>query len=247
MLPRFSYRLILLLALCAGVAIQPCLAEEALITSAHYPNGEVVPYILNNTNLTPHYIVILFPGGSGDMNIHMQDGKPAYTLKKNFVIRTRHLLVDQEFATVATNSTQSEQRIQALLDDLLRRFPSAQIYLMSTSNGTFDSLKLAAYLADKIAGEIHTSSLDIVSTFDARKYKNRQLLVHHALDGCHATPFSSAQASHQQYGTELLVMNGGKSEGDACKPFAYHGYNGIERETITAIKNWIKQGAPPKP
>jgi hypothetical protein len=37
-------------------------------------------------------------------------------------------------------------------------------------------------------------------------------------------------------------MTGGKSVGNDCEPFAYHGYNGIERETIDAIKKWIKQG-----
>ena len=243
MFGKSIYRLALLLAVATGISIQPCLASEDLITSAHYQSGEVVPYILNYTNLTPHYVVILFPGGSGEVNPHMVDGKLVYKFKNNFLVRTRPLMVDAEFATVTTNSTQSVQRIQAILDDLSQRFPAAQIYLMSTSNGTFDSLKLAEYLSDKIAGEIHTSSLDIVSSFDARKYKNRQLLVHHAHDACRATPFGSAQVAHEQYGTELIVMDGGISVGDACHAFAYHGYNGIERETIAAIKQWIKQAS----
>jgi hypothetical protein len=36
-------------------------------------------------------------------------------------------------------------------------------------------------------------------------------------------------------------MEGGSSVGNPCKAFAYHGYNGIERETVDAIKRWIKQ------
>jgi hypothetical protein len=35
------------------------------------------------------------------------------------------------------------------------------------------------------AGEIHTSSLNKIHEFDARKYKNRQLVVHHRNDGCY--------------------------------------------------------------
>ena len=31
-------------------------------------------------------------------------------------------------------------------------------------------------------------------------------------------------------------MDGGTSVGNVCKAFAYHGYNGIERETVDAIK-----------
>jgi hypothetical protein len=37
-------------------------------------------------------------------------------------------------------------------------------------------------------------------------------------------------------------MEGGISVGDPCEAFAHHGYNGIEKETVYAIKNWIKQG-----
>ena len=242
---KFKYLLAMQLAFAIVFSMQACHADEELITTAHYQNGDVVPYILNDINLSPRYVIILFPGGSGEVNPHLEDGKLVYKFKKNFVVRTRPLIVDEGFATVTTNSTQSPERIQAILDDLKHRFPTAQIYLMSTSNGTYDSMKLADYLSDKIAGEIHTSSLDIVRSFDARKYKNRQLLVHHAHDLCHVTPFSAAQAAHEQFGTELLTMDGGISVGNLCGPFAHHGYNGIERETINAIKKWVKQGPGP--
>jgi hypothetical protein len=219
-----------------------CLAGEDLITTAHNNSGEIIPYILNYANLTPRYVIILFPGGAGNMDPHLEDGKLVYGFKKNFVIRTRRFIVDNEFATVATNASQSKERIQAILDDLKNRFPTAQIYLMSTSKGTFDSMELAGYLSDKIAGVIHTSSLARIAAFDAGQYKNRQLVVHHRDDGCQVTPFSAAQASHDKYGTELIAMEGGISVGDPCEPFGHHGFNGIESETIAAIKQWIKQG-----
>ncbi len=218
-----------------------CLAGEELITTAHDKGGETIPYVLNYTHLSPKYVIILFPGGAGNVDPHMKNGKLVYAFKNNFVLRARNLIVDDEFVTVATNASQVEERIQAILDDLKGRFPAAQIYLMGTSKGTFDTMALAGYLSDKIAGEIHTSSLQRIASFDARKYKNRQLVVHHRHDSCHATPFSAAQTSHDRYGTELIVMEGGISAGDPCKPFAHHGYNGIESETIAAIKKWIKQ------
>ncbi|MGZ3254005.1 MAG: hypothetical protein ACXU7D_06815, partial [Burkholderiaceae bacterium] len=145
-------------------ATQFCHAAEELITTAQSKNGDTVPYILNYKNLTPKYVVILFPGGNGNMDPHMEDGKLAYAFKGNFVIRTRKFIVDDEFATVATNSTQSAERIQVILDDLKSRFPSAKIYLMGTSKGTHDTIALAGYLSDRIAGEIHTSSLQNIST-----------------------------------------------------------------------------------
>lgn len=113
---------------------------------------------------------------------------------------------------------------------------------MGTSNGTDSTMRLAGYLSDKIAGEIHTSSLSAISFFDARKYKNRHLVVHHKNDPCRVTPFSSAEHSHEKYGNEFIAMEGGISSGDSCEAFSYHGYNGVENETITVIKKWIKQG-----
>lgn len=221
---------------------QSCLAGQELITTAHYANGEQVPYILNADNPGPKYILILFPGGSGIVDPHMENGRLIYGFKGNFLVRARPLIVDDEFATVTTNSTQSPERVQALLDDLKKRWPAAQIYLMGTSNGTGPTMALAGYLSDRIAGVIHTSSLGTIYDFDARKYKNRQLIVHHRSDNCRATPFSAAKASHERFGTDFIVMEGGISVGDSCEAFAYHGYNGIERETVDAIKKWIRQG-----
>jgi hypothetical protein len=38
-------------------------------------------------------------------------------------------------------------------------------------------------------------------------------------------------------------MQGGASAEAPCMALTYHGYNGIEREAIEAIKKWIKQNS----
>jgi hypothetical protein len=38
---------------------------------------------------------------------------------------------------------------------------------------------------------------------------------------------------------ELIAFKGGESRGDPCDAFAYHGYNGIEREVVARIAGWI--------
>lgn len=219
-----------------------CLASEELVTEAMTRSGEAVPYILNRADAPPKYLLILFPGGNGVVNARLENGQLAYEKKGNFLLRARQYWVDDEFATVTTNSTQVEERVQALIDHLQARYPTARIYLVGTSRGTFDTLSLAAYLSDKIAGEIHTSSLSRVASFDASKYKNRQLIVHHKLDACRVTPYAAAESAHDRYGTDFIAMDGGISVGDPCEAFAHHGYNGIERETVAAIKAWIKRG-----
>jgi hypothetical protein len=233
--PRF-----LLLALC--LSARWCSAGEELVTTAPYGSGDTVAYVLNSENPSPKYVLILFPGGTGSVGAHMENGKLVYMAKGNFLLRARKFIVDNEFATVATDSTELAARVQALIDDLKARFPSARIYLVGTSRGTYDTMALAPYLSERIAGEIHTSSMRDVATFDARKYRNRQLLVHHREDGCRVTPLFAAQMSHDRYGTELIVMEGGISTGDPCEAFAHHGYNGIEKETAEAIKQWVRQG-----
>ena len=232
---------LLVLAVC--ISTRPCFAGEDLITTAKYKDGEQIPYILNYDNLSPKYVVILFPGGNGIVNPHMNNGQLVYDFGGNFLLRSRPFIVDDEFVTVTTNTTWSEERIQAILDDLKSRFPAAKIYLMGTSRGTIATVKLAPYLSDKIAGEIHTSSMAAsIYSFDAREYANRHLVVHHKNDVCKVTGFLSAKRSHDAYGNDFIAMEGGISVGDLCEAFAYHGYNGIERETIDAIKQWIKRG-----
>jgi hypothetical protein len=231
-----------LLLLAIGLSAGLCFAREELVTTAPYGNGDTVAYVLNSENPSPKYVLILFPGGTGSVAPHMQDGKLVYMAKGNFLLRARKFIVDNEFATVATDSTQLAERVQALIDDLKARFPATRIYLVGTSRGTYDTMALAPYLSDRIAGEIHTSSMRDIATFDARKYRNRQLLVHHKEDQCRVTPLYAAQMSHDRYGTELILMDGGISVGDPCEAFAHHGYNGIEKETAEAIKKWVRQG-----
>lgn len=173
-------------ALAVWIAIafsgQLCFAGEDLITTAPKGNGDIVSYLLNTQNPSPAYVLILFPGSTGVVNPRMEDGKLAYDSKDNSLIRARTLMIDDQFATVATNATQETDRIQTLLDDLHRRFPTAKIYLVGTSRGTFDTMALAGNLSDKIAGEIHTSSMSGIASFDAKKYENRHLVVHHRYD-----------------------------------------------------------------
>jgi len=219
------------------------IAEDELVTTAKTADGEVVPYVLNAVNAQPKFVVMLFPGGNGQMNPHLENGRVAYGFGGNFLIRGREFIVDDEFATVATNTTSDEPRVQALIDDLKRRYPNAQIYLMGTSRGTIATVKLATFLADRIAGVVHTSSMgSSIYSFNAKDYKNRQLIVHHRNDQCRVTRYDSAEHAHEAFGTELITMEGGFSEGDLCEAFAHHGYRGIERETMNAIKQWIKRG-----
>lgn len=217
-------------------------AGTELVTTAKLPNGDPVPYMLDSVSPSPKYVLVLFPGGSGDMNLRMEDGKIKFGLFGNFLIRSRPHFVDADFATVSTNATSNEERVQALLDDMKRRYPEAKVYFIGTSNGTGPTMRLAEFLQDKVAGEIHTSSRSQIYSFDGKAYRNRHLVVHHVNDWCRVTPYSAAKRSNEKFGTELITMEGGVSTGNECEAYAHHGFNGIEKETVDAIKAWIRKG-----
>lgn len=67
-----------------------------MIATAKIADGEVVPYVPNYRNQQPKFVTILFPGGSGQMNPHMNNGKVAYDFGGNFLIRSRKDIIDCE-------------------------------------------------------------------------------------------------------------------------------------------------------
>lgn len=229
-----------LIAMLVG-GMQYACAADSLVSTAHYANGEVIPYILTTETENPKYVLILMPGGSGRLEPHMEGDTLEFRAKGNFLIRSRSLFGSGDFAAVSTDATASEERMQALIDDIHQRFPIAAIYLLGTSRSTEATMRLAPYLSERIAGVIHTSSMKEIMWFDTRPLKNRQLIVHHRNDTCKVTRYDAAQTAAQKFGTDFITMEGGIAVGDACEAFAHHGYNGIENETVEAIKAWIRK------
>jgi hypothetical protein len=181
------------------------------------------------------------PGGNGIMNIQKNlDGSIYFQSGGNFLIRSRAIFADDEFSTVSIDGDRSVKRMRAVISDLKSKYPSAKIYIVGTSRSTLATIYLAENIDGEVTGFIHTSSMASIGGLDSRKSKSRNLIVTHKYDGCRSTPSSSSIENHESYGTDLIVVEGGFSEGDPCQPMGHHGYNGIETETIQKIKNWIK-------
>jgi hypothetical protein len=192
-------------------------------------DGSSVAYLLTTSGQTPSYAVILMPGGKGIML--PQSG--------NFLIRSRAIFAEGPFVAASTDATSKPDRILAIAGDLQRRYPGIKVYVVGTSRSTEATMALARPLDGKVAGFVHSSSMSGIASFDPRGLKSRQLIVLHKKDACVVTRPSNGVASNRSYGTELIEMDGGKSTGDDCEAYAYHGYNGIERETVEKIKAWI--------
>ncbi|CAN5670808.1 hypothetical protein BH10PSE6_BH10PSE6_55410 [soil metagenome] len=226
----------ILLALCWLPGPAQAADELASGTTA---DGMSVPYVLT-AGSKPAYAVILMPGGAGIMSPRLNpNGRVAFGMGGNFLIRSRALFGSGPFVAASTDATSTPGRILAITADLQRRYGPLKVYVVGTSRSTEATMKLAEPLDGRVAGFVHTSPMNSISSFDPRRFRSRHLIVVHRLDACRVTRPSNGEASHRSYGTELIVMDGGKSTGEDCEAFAYHGYNGIEAETVEKIKAWI--------
>lgn len=234
-------KLILILVLVSGPALAQ--AKDSLIETARSRSGDVIPYVLTRTSdNVPRFAVIVMPGGEGTLSPEMRSGEIWFRYRGNFLIRSRALFADDDTVTISTDSTGSEERMGAIVRDVALRYPGVKVYIMGTSRSTLSTMRLADSMDGQVAGFIHTASNNGIARFNTRQYSSRHLLVHHEQDECRYTQYSAAQANSQDYGTELVTMRGGRAQGDVCEAFGYHGFNGIEPETVEAIKSWMRRG-----
>lgn len=230
-----------ILALVCSLAA-PALARDEVITGIPLPGGDTFSYLLTDQGQAPRYAVILMPGGKGVLNPRMDGGKVAMSASGNFLIRSRALFATGPFVSVSTDATSTPGRIMAIVADLEKRYGKTAVYVVGTSRSTEATMSLSKSLDGQVAGFIHTSSMNSISGFDTRALKSRHLIVTHAKDACRVTSPSNSAGTARNYDIPLITMEGGKSVGDDCEAFAHHGYNGIERETVDKIKEWIVAG-----
>lgn len=229
---------VLALLLGAGLAR----AGDQLVT-VKTPDGTAVPYVLTtNSPQKIAYAVILMPGGSGQLNPRMEGGRLMFAFGGNFLIRSRDVFADHQFVAASTNATTSADRILAIVADLEKRYGRIQIYVVGTSRSTESTMSLSKSIDGKVAGFVHSSSMNAINGLDARGAKSRHLIVLHRLDACRATSPAAGQAAASKNGLDAIIMDGGKSTGDDCEAYAHHGFYGIERETVDRMKAWITQG-----
>lgn len=216
-------------------------AGDDLVT-VKTPDGTEVSYILTtNAPQKIAYGVIMMPGGSGQINPRMDGTRLVFGFSGNFLIRSRALFADRQFVVASTNATTTAARILAIAADLEKRYGKLQVYVVGTSASTNSTMELADKIDGQVAGFIHSSSFNRIASFDPRKFRSRHLIVIHDRDLCRFTLPANGQVASSKYGTELIVMTGGKSTGDECEAYSHHGFNGIERETVDRIKAWITQ------
>jgi hypothetical protein len=219
--------------------VWPALAGDEI---GYGPRGDspALPYLLTTGVTRPTHAVILMPGGLGILSPRVgKNGRVAFQLGGDFLIRSRAWFALGPFVAASTDAAGDPGPILAIAADLRKRFGPLAVYVIGTSRSTAGTMALAAPLDGQVAGFVHTSPMNAIASFDTRPFKSRHLVVTHRSDTCRVTLSSSSEAAHRTFGTELIVMDGGRSTADECDPRSYHGSNGIERETVERIQGWI--------
>jgi pimeloyl-ACP methyl ester carboxylesterase len=231
-----------LLGLMSAVvlAVGPAVAGDELVTSAQYADGEVIPYVLTSYGGTPTHAILMMPGGPGNLSPHLDgDGQLVMRWANNFLMRVRSLFAGPRIVAVSMDATTTPERVMAVVDSLERRFGPLKVYVAGNSMSSASTMRLGERLDGKLAGFIHTSSVNAIASYDTRQFHSRHLMVAHRMDSCSGTVASSAQHAHNVYGTDLILMEGGVSVGKSCEAVAHHGFNGIEQQTVDRIVAWM--------
>jgi alpha/beta superfamily hydrolase len=214
----------------------------------------------------PKAAAVLFAGGQGDLQISPHG---SFGRKGNFVVRSRALFAENGIAVAVVDAPSDRSSLAGFrqtrehVEDVraviawLRKEVGVPVWLVGTSRGT----QSAGYVATQLArGEGGADGVVLTSTVMAQSRNMREttvpdmalqrvavpvLVVHHKQDACRVCPFADVPRLMSKLTAaprkELIAVEGGESEGDPCEAFAYHGYNGIEREVVAKIAGWIAQ------
>ena len=214
------------------------------------------------------YGVALFPGHPGIMQLQEIDGAPKFGMGGNMLVRARRWWLDEE-TLVAVIDAPSDQwgsfsqrfretdrygaDVAALLTEIGKQFGIQDWTYVGTSEGSisaFHAARMNPALAKRV---ILTSSVFRAGRngpgLTSARYedlKAKLLWVHHENDPCDFTQYRDAQASAQKSGAPLVTVHGGgPSRGDACQAFTAHGFVGVEKEVVLAMRTWVKTGVVP--
>ena len=251
-----------LLSFSAGQVQADDLVKESVIT-ANLPERSISALV---TELAVHdalkRAIVLMPGSPGIMKIQSPE---TFSLKGNFLIRTRKYWLDRETIVFSMDAPTDEWRgfngrfrsgtryaedVRGLFQEIEKTYGKLPLVIVGTSEGSVSAYFVAKALNAENIKVIFTSSLFNSSnnsfglaSLDFDDFKAPMLWVHHADDGCRFTPFWQAKRHAEKTGAPLITVNASNiGRGDPCEAFSQHGYVGAEEQTVRAMKNWVVNG-----
>jgi hypothetical protein len=245
------------------------LNEELISVDLGGSKKQVGVYTTSSSSKNPTRLAVLLPGYPSVVRPVVENGVMTNSrLSGNFLIRSRHFLVDEAIASLIVDcqsdsgdycsstyqaSKQRQEDIDKLIAEVKTRAPSiSEVWLIGTSMGTISSSYMPIHNPKGYAGAIHTASITEpyarnsyreLGGFDYKKTAIPQYFVHHAADPCFLTTYAGAKSITDKYKIPLITVTGGSDfKGDACKAFTEHGFRGKEKDVMHAVGVIIKTG-----
>ncbi len=243
------------------------LNEEIISVNLSGDKVQVGVYTTILKSKKPTRLAVLLPGYPSVVRPVVENGAMTNSrLSGNFLIRSRHFLVDETIASLIVDcqsdsgdycssayqaSKQRQEDVDKLIAEVKRRTPSiSEVWLIGTSMGTISSSFMPIHNPSGYAGAIHTASITEpyarnsyreLGGFDYKKTAVPQYFVHHAADPCFLTTYAGAKSITDKYKIPLITVTGGSDfKGEACKAFTEHGFRGKEQDVMRNIGAIIK-------
>jgi hypothetical protein len=212
--------------------------------------------------------IVLIPGGTGGFG-KIVAGRPT---SGNFLIRSLDLFLQAGFNVIALGKPSDRADLDGPTrlgsdhrDDLRAVIAHAAtefgkpVWLVGTSMGTVSAAAAAIDQGDGIdrgiAGLVLTASLTARSyvgalpTQDLAAIRVPVLVVHHQGDDCRAcnpyeVPAIIDALRNAPIRESIMMTGGGPAEGHPCEAFHWHGFVGVEGETVARIAAWMRARLP---
>ena len=261
--------------LCGAASAQnpandPNLANPTQIVTAQregYTVAALVTHLASAKTGFKHGIA-LFPGHPGVMRLRDENGALRFDMGGNFLVRSRRHWLDAE-TLVAVIDAPSDQwntfsqrfreterygaDVAAIVEAVGKQFKVQDWTYVGTSEGSvsaFHAARMNPQLASRV---ILTSSVfragrngPGLSSARFEDLKSKLLWVHHEDDPCEYTLYTYAKDFAHKSGAPLVtVKGGGPSRGGDCQAFTAHGFVGVEREAVQAMRQWLATGTAP--
>jgi pimeloyl-ACP methyl ester carboxylesterase len=202
------------------------------------------------------------------MRLREEDGRFQFELRGNFLVRSRRHWLDGETLVAVLDAPSDEwasftQRfretprygadVAALIAEIGRKYGIEDWTFVGTSEGSISAFHAGRMNPAVTRRVILTASViragrngPGLSGVDYSELKSRLLWVNHEDDPCSFTLHSLVKSAAQRSGAPLVTARGGgPARGEACMAFTQHGFVGVEKETVLAMRSWIKTGTVP--
>lgn len=215
----------------------------------------------------PRAVALLYAGGHGGLQLS-PEGAFGWG-EGNFVVRTRQLFAEQALVAVVVDAPSDRQQpphlnrfrqtaehaqdAAAIIAEMRRRY-GLPVWLVGTSRGTQSVAAIATALPEPPAGPdgiVLTSSILTdpagrpLPAMPLQTLRLPALVVHHEQDGCAHCRYADLPLLTdrlQMPRKQVLTFTGGRSVGDPCEARAFHGFNGLESQVVSAIARWMLGG-----